>query len=91
MSTGKPILSTYASEQEPSIPYLREYAHSLLLAETDVIRKEDRERITAFLKKLPPDLDVQDLRDKYYRCTPAAFCDMLDNLGTRVGARGNSF
>ena len=76
MSTGKPIITTYKTPNEPSLPYLREYAGALLLDES-VSSVENAQKLKEFTSSLPKQIETDALKEKYYLCTPSAFCDAL--------------
>ncbi len=81
MSYGKPIISTCPIENEPCVPYLRQYSLALLLSE-DLSRAErDARTVDRFIsdcagKKVGFDATEAML----YRNTPRAFAETIDGL-----------
>lgn len=81
MSSGKPVISTYPIDNEPSIEYLKHYPSTLLLDE----RREDYERaaeeIEGFIIHTKnTQVDFEQLCIRFPKNTPSAFVDLLDKL-----------
>lgn len=79
MSWGKPIVSTYDAEHEPSAEYLMQYPLSLLLAGTEPPEQNAR-LLESFIeqtkgKRIPFD----DIQKQFYLNTPQAFTDRIIN------------
>jgi hypothetical protein len=81
MSIGKPIISTYPINDEPSLPYLKMYPLSLLL-------KEDWERIDEAVSLVETfiestkgkQVNFDKLKEKMYINTPQAFVEEIEML-----------
>lgn len=81
MSVGKPVISTYPIDDEPSISYLKMYPLSLLL-------KEDYEHIDEAVLQAESfinttrnqQVDFELLKDKMYINTPQAFVEEIKKL-----------
>lgn len=73
---GKPIISTYIIDNEPSLPHLRNYPLALLL---DCRSNEDfGEKITSFLQKIKTEsVDISTLTELYRLNTPEAFTEIF--------------
>ena len=71
VATGKPIISFYKNDTEPSIPYLTQYPLSLLIKE-DWDRIEDNAKlIIDFVHKAKgKSIDYSDIKDMYRNNTP---------------------
>ncbi len=81
MSVGKPIISTYSIDDEPSIPYLEKYPHTLLLDERIVDDKNVLLKLKEFINTNKNSRCKYDLLKKdFYDNTPEAFVKMLDRL-----------
>lgn len=82
MSTGKPIISTAPISDEPSAKYLKHYALSYILDESDYDKDKAVSELDAFLsengkRRLP----FSDIKKTFYSNTPEAFCDFLRENG----------
>lgn len=74
----KPIVSTYAIEDEPSKPYLRKYGHAILVDETKAVDDGAVEEVVAFVsryRKAP--VPKGACEEKFYENHPEAFVDLL--------------
>lgn len=80
ISTGKPIVSTFSSKEEPSIPYLKNYRNALLLNEKSTDINKEVDKLVEFFYNLPNSVDMEDLQEKYYLCTPKAFYNALSDV-----------
>lgn len=73
MSYGKPIISTYSIDNEPSIEYLEKYPLSLLLNDKESSENNAR-LIEKFLSTVPGQkISFAELNEIFYLNTPAAF------------------
>ena len=73
MSYGKPIISTYDIENEPSKQYLEKYPLALLLSGKDA-PEENAKKIENFIKEnLGKSVDFEELTEVFYLNTPKAF------------------
>lgn len=81
MSVGKPIVSTYSIDDEPSRPYLEKYPHTLLLDERVEVDENILLRIMEFINTNKNSRNEYDsLKKDFYDNTPEAFVDMFDCL-----------
>lgn len=77
MSFGKPIISTYYIENEPSKEYLEKYGFALLIDEKKDV-EESANEVKKFLSKIgEKEFDSKVLNDIFYENTPKAFVDLL--------------
>lgn len=77
MSFGKPIISTYYIENEPSKEYLEKYGFTLLIDEKKDI-EESANELKKFLKEIEgKQINCESIGDIFYENTPKAFVDML--------------
>jgi hypothetical protein len=77
MSYGKPIISTFEIDQEPSCKYLSMYPLSLLLDGRDDIEK-NTELLKNFIRKnCNKTLEFKEIKQRYYLNTPQAFADLI--------------
>lgn len=76
ISYGKPIISTYETDDDPCIEYLKSYPLSLLL---DCRSNEDfGEKITSFLQRIKTEsVDIGTLAELYRLNTPEAFTEIF--------------
>lgn len=73
MSYGKPIISTYSIENEPSIEYLEKYPLALLLNDKNS-PEHNAQEIESFLASISnKNIPFSDLREIFYLNTPEAF------------------
>lgn len=73
MSYGKPIISTYDIDDEPSARYLREYPLALLLDGRDS-ETENAKKMSVFLERsVGKHVDFDQIREKFVKNTPQAF------------------
>lgn len=78
MSTGKPIISTAPSRDEPSIRYLKQYPAALILYEEDSI-DENCMKLKQFLEyAVDVKINTSMLEKTFYICTPKAFVDSIE-------------
>jgi hypothetical protein len=70
ISTGKPIISTYPIDTEPSIPYLQKYPNALLIKEDWNKIDENAERLKTFLLSSFKDVNFDDVERLYLENTP---------------------
>lgn len=81
MSTGKPIISTYPIEDEPSLAYLDNYRLSLLLDEKRGNIQNDVSRVETFIESSKgKKVDFDELKNKFYENTPQAFVKEIEML-----------
>lgn len=80
MSYGKPIISTFDIEDEPSKKYLQQYPLALLLSGKDDPKK-NADSIAAFINKsLGKSIAYDEIKKQFYLNTPAAFMEcIIDN------------
>ena len=77
MSFGKPIISTYYIENEPSKEYLEKYGFALLIDEKKDV-EESANEVKKFLSEIgEKEFDSKILNDIFYENTPKAFVDLL--------------
>ncbi|MEG0570842.1 MAG: glycosyltransferase [Oscillospiraceae bacterium] len=81
MSTGKPIISTLPIKNEPSAQYLTKYPSALIFDEDRSDFNIIAEEILNFIGK-SKDIQVNydDLEKKFYKNTPKAFVDLINDL-----------
>lgn len=80
MSYGKPIISSFDIENEPSAYYLKKYPLTLLL-DSKVSATENSTLITNFVKEATGKRVLyDDLKDTFYYNTPEAFSKCIDEL-----------
>ena len=73
MSYGKPIISTYDIEDEPSKKYLEKYPLALLLS-GETSPEENAKKIESFIKEnTGKTVDFEELTEMFYLNTPKAF------------------
>ncbi len=71
MSTGKPIISFYKYDTEPSIPYLKKYPLSLLIKEDWDKIDENTQLIVNFINKYKGKfVDYNEIKDIFQENTP---------------------
>ncbi|MEK5398939.1 glycosyltransferase [Paenibacillus sp. FSL K6-2859] len=81
MSTGKPIISTYPIDDEPSLAYLKNYRLSLLLNEKTESIEDDILKVERFIvSSKNQKVDFYELNIKMYKNTPQAFLDEIESL-----------
>lgn len=81
MNSGKPIISTYVNENEPSLSYLRKYPKSLLIKESDSLNKDNINALKVFIhEQTGKKVDVKAIEEDFYKATPKAFIELLENL-----------
>ncbi|ETT72287.1 hypothetical protein C173_14650 [Paenibacillus sp. FSL R7-277] len=81
MSTGKPIISTYPIENEPSLTYLEKYELSLLLNEKHGDIQKDVSRVEEFIdSSIGKRVDFNEMKNKFYENTPQAFVEEIELL-----------
>lgn len=87
MSMGKPIISTYCIDDEPSITYLKKYPLALLLDERNEDIFSEAKKIEVFIKEnIDRQIPYNLVEDKFKLNTPKAFVkevEKLFNLGGR--------
>lgn len=81
MSVGKPILSFYPIENEPSIKYLEKYPISLSIKE-DWDKLEDNVlKVENFIKNSSGKIvNLDEFEEKMYKNTPKAFVEELEEI-----------
>lgn len=78
MAYGKPIISTYAIQNEACIPYLNRYPCALLLDENNEVELE-AERFKQFvLQNKETSISVEKIEREYYGNTPASFVEQIE-------------
>ncbi|RAP74010.1 glycosyltransferase [Paenibacillus montanisoli] len=81
MTTGKPIISTYPIENEPSLSYLKQYPLSLLLNENREQINEDTLKLENFIQNSRgKSVNLQGLKESMYYNTPQAFVKEIETL-----------
>lgn len=81
MSFGKPIISTFPIDDEPSIPYLKNYPLSLLLKEDWNQLDEDVLKVENFIKSCKGEkVDFNKLKRLMHNNTPQAFVEEIELL-----------
>lgn len=79
MGCCKPIISTYAIDDEACIPVLEHYPLSLLVDERRADIDSVAAEVTDFLKKnLGKRLDYANVETTFHNCTPEAYCELFD-------------
>lgn len=74
----KPIISTYAIDDEPSRTYLAEYGHAVFVDESRVADPDTAEDVVAFVRKYRQITVPRDAcAEKFYKNRPEAFVDLL--------------
>lgn len=80
MSYGKPIISSFDIENEPSAHYLKKYPLTLLL-DSKVSATENSALISDFIKEsVGKSVSYDELKENFYNNTPAAFTQCLAEL-----------
>jgi glycosyltransferase involved in cell wall biosynthesis len=81
MAMGKPIISTYPIDNEPCIPYLKQYPLALLLDERDQDVQKMVERVNDFINNSKgKNTDYEEIKDVFYKNTPNAFIEIINGL-----------
>jgi len=84
MATGKPIISFYKYETEPSIPYLKKYPLSLLIKEDKELLEENVLKMNMFINNNKGKvLDEENIRNTFKNNTPDP---MVDNVKKIINA-----
>ena len=74
----KPIISTYAIDDEPSRPYLANYGHAVLVDESRVADPDAVAEVAAFVRRYRQMAVPRDAcAGKFYANRPEAFVDLL--------------
>jgi glycosyltransferase involved in cell wall biosynthesis len=81
MSIGKPIISTYPIEDEPSLEYLKKYPLSLLVKEDWERLNENVTRVENFIESyLGKQVNIADLKEEMHKNTPQAFVQEIKKI-----------
>lgn len=79
MSIGKPIISTYPMDDEPSITYLDKYPNKLLLKENWDHLNEDAIKMETFIRKtIGNNVTINELKERMFKNTPQAFVEEIE-------------
>lgn len=77
----KPIVSTYAIDDEACIDVLRDYPKALLIDERRTDIECAASELAAFLKRCDvTPLTYDEVQRAYFNCTPEAYCRLFDLL-----------
>lgn len=76
ISTGKPIIHIYQSENDPIIKFLEFYQNSLVIN----CKENNTDKIKAFLKNDLKKVSLDEIYANYYRNTPEYNVDMIINF-----------
>lgn len=79
MRFGKPIISTYSIDNEPSKQYLNRYVNSLCIDEREA-PEDNAKRMFSFLLEERASVDFSLLLNTFYYNTPGAFADTLEGI-----------
>lgn len=77
MSVGKPIISTYCSDRDSCLPYLKKYPIVFLLDERKANYEEQADKLNSFLQNTIM-IDPVELISTFKNNTPKAFVDALE-------------
>ncbi|KGA96289.1 hypothetical protein AJ85_03735 [Alkalihalobacillus alcalophilus ATCC 27647 = CGMCC 1.3604] len=81
VSTGKPIISFYSSESEPSIPYLEKYPLSLLIKEDWEKVDENCLKVSEFIESVKgKKVKYEQVEKIYYNNTPVQTAKKIAKL-----------
>ncbi|WP_078543564.1 glycosyltransferase [Litchfieldia alkalitelluris] len=81
MSVGKPILSFYPIENDPSIKYLEHYPLSLSVKEDWNELKDNVLKVENFIKgSCGKTVNLEEFEEKMYKNTPKAFVEELEKI-----------
>ena len=81
MSTGKPIISFYKNENEPSLRYLRKYPLALLIKEDVEIIDTNREKLIEFVNQnLNKNIDFYCIENSFPNNNPKKFEEAISNI-----------
>ncbi|MBQ8829966.1 MAG: glycosyltransferase [Oscillospiraceae bacterium] len=87
MSFAKPIVSTKASDEEPSVRYLGKYPQTLILDEERTDFASAAEELKSFIERSSTQgIDCGRIHEVFFRNTPQAFADFLEE---QTGAEKN--
>lgn len=84
MAFRKPIIATYPIDSEPSLPYLERYGDALMLDERGdplVAAKQ----LVGFLNAGHEPIAFDELKSRFWKNTPSAFCDLVETIGGKDG------
>lgn len=80
ISYGKPIISNAFSFDDPTVEILKKYENSVLLYNSDDVQRS-AEKLNRFIDtNLCKVVDFDVSKDKFYRSTPDAYVDVLDDV-----------
>lgn len=81
MSIGKPIISTFPIDDEPSIKYLSMYPLSLLVKEDWEMLDENVCKVEKFIEaSIGKQINFNELKEKMYYNTPQAFVEEINEM-----------
>lgn len=80
MAFRKPIIATYPINEEPSISYLKRYGDVLMLDERGD-PSVAAERLIDYFQADHKPISDEELKNKFWNNTPAAFCDLIEITG----------
>lgn len=84
MTFRKPIIATYPSDSEPSLPYLERYGDALMLDERGD-PSVAAEQLVGFLDADHEPITSDELKARFWNNTPSAFCDLVETIGGENG------
>lgn len=83
MGFGKPIISTYAIDNEACIPYLKKYPISLLLDEKNNNIEEQAKVLKKFIEEnIDKRVSYEEIAPIFYKNTPQAYVEEINKLLT---------
>jgi hypothetical protein len=78
MRFRKPIISSYAIEDEPSIPYLKKYNHIFLVDERSADIESIAQKLACFIKENKnANIELGSFKKDFYANTPEAFVQKI--------------
>lgn len=81
MSIGKPIISTFPIDDEPSIKYLSIYPLSLMIKEDWELLDENVCRVEKFIEEYAgKKVNLDELKEEMYYNTPQAFVEEINEM-----------
>ena len=80
MAHLKPVISTYHIDDEPSVPYLSEYGHAVFVDEREPVDVQISTVVSFLEKYRTKPISADACKGKFYRNTPGALVDLLENL-----------
>lgn len=77
ISFGKPLITTYRTDDDTCRPYMEKYPLGLYLDERAMTAEEAASRIDAVLSQSRAEIPFAELEKRYWDNTPGAFVDLV--------------